>query len=385
MTLQPNLDAGTVRGPSSDEGGSSRDLFAAYQTQTVFGSLDALRAFAILAVVWHHALLIPAWFFEAVPGAGYGFLGVDLFFVLSGFLIVTLLLRERDGKGQISLKNFYARRALRIFPLYYGMLAALAILFFVVRRNGAGARDFAGDLPYLLLYLTNWTSAHGFMSVAWSLAAEEQFYVFWPPVERFARLFAVPLVVAIIVLSELIQFGGLDDQLWDWFRWGPREPSMLRQTTFAPICLGVLLAHVLHRRPAFEALAKLFARPAAAPVLFAALLIGAQFYPRDVSGAPRFLTHLLMTAFLASVVMREDHGLSSLLTAAPLVKIGALSYGIYLLHLPVIGAVNALFDKLGVRPPFGDVVLAIPLVVAVAALSHRYYERPFLALKRRFV
>lgn len=358
-------------------------LYEDYRAQSMFGSLDALRAFSILAVLWHHTTLVPVWFNELVPGATYGFLGVDLFFVLSGFLIVTLLLRERERNGNISLKHFYIRRSVRIFPLYYGTLAAFALLYLVLRPHGSGAPDFRHDLPYLLAYLTNWKSAQGMLGITWSLSAEEQFYLCWPPLERFTRGAAVPVVLLVILLSELIQFGALDDQLLRWFGWGPHEPGMLRQTTFAPICMGVLLAHALHHRSTFEGLASVLARRAVAPLLLGVLLVGGQFLPHDITGMPRLLIQLTMTALLASVVVREDHGLAAVCHWRPLVRIGALSYGIYLLHLPLVGGVQAVFAKLGFKPPFGDFVVGTVLVLAVAQLSFRYYETPFLNLKRR--
>lgn len=380
--VQPQL--GSVEDGESTRDPSTGDLYRNYRAQTMFGSLDALRALSILAVVWHHASWIPEWFNELVPGATYGFLGVDLFFVLSGFLIVTLLSRERDRNGSISLKHFYVRRSLRIIPLYYGTLAAFALLFLVLRPHGSGAPYFREDLPYLLLYLTNWVGAHGMLNVTWSLSAEEQFYLCWPPIERFTRRAAVPVVLVVILLSELIQFGVFDGPLERWLGFGPREPRMLRQTTFAPICMGVLLAHALHHRPTFERLARVFARREVAPLLLATLLLGAQFLPHDISGAPRLLIQVLMTALVLSVVVREDHGLAGFCRFPPLVRIGALSYGVYLLHLPMLGVAQAGFAGLGVRPPFGDFVLGTALVLAVAQLSFRYYETPFLKLKHRF-
>ena len=97
---------------------------AAFLARRNFRSLDGLRCLAIVTVVWHHA----HGGYAALPATRHGFLGVDLFFVISGFLITTLLLRERARTGAISLKNFYARRTLRIFPLYYFVLAALFLV-----------------------------------------------------------------------------------------------------------------------------------------------------------------------------------------------------------------------------------------------------------------
>src|SRR5688500_8977594 len=109
-----------------------------------FGSLDGVRCFSILAVVWHHtdhSWVGAAW-------AGRGFLGVDMFFVLSGFLIVTLILREKDRTGTISLKDFYVRRTLRIFPIYYGLLLVLAALYGISKPDDDDTRVLLDLLPY---------------------------------------------------------------------------------------------------------------------------------------------------------------------------------------------------------------------------------------------
>src|SRR4051812_43977390 len=105
-----------------------------------FGSLDGVRGLCILAVLWHHSG--PA---SGIPLSQRGFLGVDMFFVLSGFLIVTLLLRERDRTGRISLRKFYARRTLRIFPIYYLLIFGLLFLYLVFRPESAGAKSYFAD------------------------------------------------------------------------------------------------------------------------------------------------------------------------------------------------------------------------------------------------
>ena len=141
--------------------------------------LNGMRAIAVTAVVWHHSH----------PGIAElaltrrGFLGVDIFFVLSGFLITTLLLRERAEFGAISLRQFYVRRTLRIFPLYYAVLLALAAYFTFARQASEREAFFAG-LPFYLTYTSNWFDASGMMSITWSLSAEEQFYLLWPPLLR---------------------------------------------------------------------------------------------------------------------------------------------------------------------------------------------------------
>src|SRR5687768_5068106 len=137
--------------------------------------LDGLRAVAVAGVVWHHSYSG----LDALPMMRHGFLGVDLFFVLSGFLITTLLLREQQRSGRISLRHFYMRRALRIFPLYYAVLIALTAYFAAAADSAQRARYFS-ELPYHAAYLSNWIDSETMLSITWSLSTEEQFYLLWP-------------------------------------------------------------------------------------------------------------------------------------------------------------------------------------------------------------
>ena len=144
----------------------------AYLERTRFGALDGLRALAILAVLIHHSAL-------AQEGGAWsrGFLGVDLFFVISGFLITTLLLRERDRAGAISLRGFYWRRALRILPLYY-LVVTLAGIYFVIGRGHLEALQI---WPAYYLFFANFLTEHiPTLYPTWSLSMEEQFYLIWP-------------------------------------------------------------------------------------------------------------------------------------------------------------------------------------------------------------
>lgn len=368
-----SMPADTVRGTGAS--------YAEFRSRETFGSLDGLRALSIIAVVWHHS---PgdSWLTRSLPGSRFGFLGVDLFFVISGFLIVTLLLRERASAGAISLKNFYVRRSLRIFPLYYGLILAFAL--FYLFRDDARAIAFRADLPYLLTYLTNWHHAAGMFAITWSLAAEEQFYLVWSAVERFLARFAVAVLAGLMLVSQLIHLGAIDGFLHAAFGWAPDEPGMLRETTFMPILLGVALAHALHHRPAYERLALVLGGRYAAPAVLILLLCAAQFLPDDIRGWPRLAMHLLMVLLLAAAVLREDHALAGLLRFGPLARIGVVSYGIYLLHHIGLGGGQRIGAVIGMHLPHQNFLVGGLLAWALAELSFRFYERPFLGLKRRF-
>jgi peptidoglycan/LPS O-acetylase OafA/YrhL len=176
-----------------------------------FASFDGLRCLAILPIVWHHATKGPV----AGP-LGRGPLGVDLFFAISGFLITSLLLHERKSGGGLSLGRFWLRRSLRIFPLYYVVLGAYVVHALALREHGPARDDFLRSVPYYATYTSNWF-LHGrvdhpiVFAFAWSLAAEEQFYVVWPPVLRATRsLFAPAVVMAgLVALDQAAERGWL--------------------------------------------------------------------------------------------------------------------------------------------------------------------------------
>jgi len=350
--------------------------YEAYRARRTFGSLDGFRCASILAVIWHHA----RGDVEFGRVGLRGFLGVDMFFVLSGFLIVTLLLREHSRNGEISLKAFYARRTLRIMPLYYGVVLGSVILFLGFRPDGETAQGLREGLPFLLTYTTNWVEMSIFLGITWSLSAEEQFYLLWPPIQKYAR-HAIWILLVLIVLSQLIHFGLFDTQL-QWLGASPGEPSMLRQTTFTPILLGVLLAYILHDRRGFEVVSRTLGHRMTPLVLVAVLLLSMALMPSDLTGWPRLTLHVLMMALLASAVVREDHVLAPLLNWRPVVRIGVLSYGMYLLHMFVVHFTDSLARR-GL-PHIFLFPLATLGTIAVAELSYRYYETPFLRLKKRF-
>ena len=141
-----------------------------------FGSLDGLRFLCIGAVLWHHSPLFNAGEFSARI-LHRGFTGVDFFFVLSGFLITSLLLREAEARGRFSLSGFYRRRALRILPVYYLLVTAIGAYYIW----GKGAAEYLGYMPFYYLFLANFLQGDvPLLSPTWSLSVEEQYYLLWP-------------------------------------------------------------------------------------------------------------------------------------------------------------------------------------------------------------
>jgi peptidoglycan/LPS O-acetylase OafA/YrhL len=357
------------------------DAFAAYRATRHFGSLDGIRCFSILAVIWHHT--DHSW--TTGTWARRGFLGVDMFFVLSGFLIVTLILREKDKLGSVSLKDFYVRRTLRIFPIYYGLMLSLASAYAVLKPRDADTQILLAALPYYLSYTCNFLVTHANnLGITWSLATEEQFYLLWPTVEKVVRGNAIFWVIgAVLVLNQLLNFGAFDPLVDRWYP--PGHHPEIFDVTFTPIALGVLLAHLLHRRAAFEKAHALLAGRWAPIALSFALAIAIALSPEDIRGAPRLVIQLVMVLLLASVVVREDHVLARFLQLRPIVRIGAVSYGMYLFHMLVRHAVWTGLSRFGLEQVlFLELVIVAVATYVLAEISFRFYERPFLNLKRRF-
>lgn len=155
---------------------TGQDAYQRFLGQRYFASLDGVRCLSIGAVLWHHSPAFdPAT--ESVRLLLRGYLGVDLFFVLSGFLITTLLLREEVRNGRISISGFYRRRALRILPVYFLLVTVLSIYYIWIK----GEVQYGPMVPYYYLFLANFLIGDiPLLAPTWSLSVEEQYYLVWP-------------------------------------------------------------------------------------------------------------------------------------------------------------------------------------------------------------
>jgi peptidoglycan/LPS O-acetylase OafA/YrhL len=207
-----------------------------YLSVRYFSSLDGLRAISILLVIWHHAVGG-----EGILGRGHH--GVGLFFAISGFLITTLLVREHSEHGSINIRAFYLRRALRIFPLYYAVLAIYTLGWFLGTRGTPIGDGFLENLPAFATYTTNW-----FVQLepgepvafyhAWSLATEEQFYLLWPPVLIALLPYARGLRAAGLVVATMAATDVAVTRLTD----GDSFLRTVITSVATPICAGALMA-----------------------------------------------------------------------------------------------------------------------------------------------
>ena len=345
--------------PTIESSGSS---YRRFLKQRHFGSLDGLRCISIVAVIWAHG-----------PGEAAksyllrnGRLGVELFFAISGFLITTLLLRERRDTGRISLRRFYARRALRIFPLYYAILAVYVVLVIVSHRTPATS-EFLYNLRFFLTYTANWfVGVAAVFSFAWSLSTEEQFYCAWPWVERYFGRASFLLMAVFVVLLTAFRI---------WIPLGGFAGEVAFSVSLT-ICLGVLLAHLLDHPRGYRIARRCLGFRLAPLIAVAASLALIATHPRKL---------VLATAFpliVGTCVIREDHWLRPVLASRPFVEIGKVSYGMYLLHGLAYNVVEAVAARLGL-PRHGMAVFlaALGVTFLAASISYRYYEAIFLRLK----
>ncbi len=356
--------------------------------------LDVLRFVAFFAVFLHHALprdashyissgfspAVTQWLLTAKAAGAYG---VDLFFVLSSYLITELLLREYANRGKISISSFYMRRALRIWPLYFTFLAATV---FVIPTIIPAERFGPIYSVSFALFVGNWVSAaYGLpFSVAsplWSVSVEEQFYLGWPlllllfGVKRIKHLAVALIAVAFATRIFLAGYGVEHPGVWC--------NTLAR---LDPIAVGAILAFSL--RGGAPQIKNTF-RFLLCGVSLAGFLFVARYLGQD--GPSSIITYSLTAlASVASIVAVLQTDAGRLLRHRPyswLVYLGRISYGLYVFHLLALALVAKLvvIPLLGIRFNFElRFIAAFLLTVLLAAASYKWLEQPFLKLKKRF-
>jgi peptidoglycan/LPS O-acetylase OafA/YrhL len=344
--------------------------------------LDGLRAIAVAAVFLYHARI------DWLPG---GFLGVDLFFVLSGYLITSLLLVEWEARNRIDLRRFWLRRARRLLPaLVVVVLASLALAAIFARQDLAHTRS---DAVSSLLYYTNWheiIANHSYFNLmgnpsllqhTWSLAIEEQFYIVWP-------LLLVPCLVLVgrKRLPMLVIAGIAASAALMWILYNPDggDPSRVyygTDTRAFLLLMGILLALVWPWIQRLRQAVPLLELLGVAALVGTVLLFRQmqEFNPTLYRGGD--LAAAFCFVVLVAAVAHPRTGIGEALGVAPLRWVGERSYGIYLWHWPII----VLVAGVNTRPSPGVVVAEAVLVLVVAALSYKFVEQPIRtgSLQRR--
>ncbi len=360
-------------------------------------ALDGLRALAVLAVLCYH--LGFSW-------ARGGYLGVDLFFVLSGFLITSLLLEEHEDRGAIRLGAFWVRRARRLLPALFVMVAAVFV--FLVLEGRYGNTDVVAgiDLSSLrdeawatLAYVANWQqvlSQHSYFAQfsapsplqhTWSLAIEEQFYLVWPFVTLglVARGLAARRRVGVVVTVVLaVASTVLMAVLFQHAQSDPYRVYYGTDTRLADLAVGAALAWLTARRPDTPPRIASAVRIAAPFALVGLLVLMA--LAGDAAGVPSafmFDGGFLLASVLCAIVIADVRLPSSTLAAGlrwrPIVAIGIVSYGVYLWHWPVIVLVTPASSGLAGA---SLLVARLAIIAALVLASYLLVEQP---VRRRLV
>ncbi len=346
------------------------------KSKSRIAELDGLRGLAALAIVLFHT---------SPSRLPMGWAAVDLFFVLSGYLITTIILRQGDSPR--FLARFFIRRGLRIWPIYY-----LTLLLILALGLGPGLPrpiDLSG-LPYDLLYLQKipryWTDqAQNFspyLAHTWTLAIEEQFYLVWPVLLLWTRRKGViPLALGALAISLTLRAGG-----WPVFLLGTRADGL---------ALGALLAAFLDDSKGSPPISPVLLRKFLWVALGTSILglgwvaqvagLGLPAGPPPWPALSIFLINLCWFGVVGLVVLGAGKPGLAGLRGRRLGYLGRISYGLYLYHLPILGLSGDYARALGLSgQPFWREGPTLALCFLLAALSWHYVERPILAFKDRF-
>ena len=352
--------------------------------------LDALRFFAFLAVFLFHFNRpvdlfvqhgIPRVIAQAATGLiETGVFGVDLFFVLSAYLITELLTREKETTGSLDVRGFYLRRILRIWPLYFAYIGLALIPVF----NPDHALSWRQAAAFVLL-AGNWSiiawgwPLNSIIVPLWTVSIEEQFYLLWPPIVRkLSRTHlgiagAIMLIISTVTRIVMVAVHGGVNSVW-----------CNTLSRLDPIAAGVIIAAVFHggapKASGYLRLALLIA--GVAPMVFVAN-VWKIHEPQQLDWVPTLIGFPLV-AFGCACVLIATLGIDFNIPRS-LLYLGKISYGLYVFHRlgnvlsGMLIPIHAAFLQLALRP-----LIAMAITLVLASLSYQVLEKPFLKLKHRF-
>ncbi|MFT4806530.1 MAG: peptidoglycan/LPS O-acetylase OafA/YrhL, partial [Psychroserpens sp.] len=338
-----------------------------------FENLDGLRFFAFLAVFFAHSFytrdeaLQQSGFLQAVLRvSGLGTLGVNFFFVLSGYLITYLLEKEYSKNNRIDIKSFYIRRALRIWPLFYAMVIVGFIVQPAVMKLIGDPYQETGSVLYYIFFVNNYDVApySAVLGVLWSIAVEEQFYLFWPLLLFVFPKFRLGIILGVILFSFIWRQAGL----------GSYTGTL---TCVGDLAFGALLGYLSCHSKSFVSYFTSFNRYYILIIYFIGLML---IYQKPLFSATIFSSshRLLLSAFFGFVIMEQNYSSNSLfkLSNFPILSfLGRYTYGLYVLHFVSIYAIGKIFEYLQwngflFNLLITEVVLSFLLSIALAYASY---------------
>lgn len=370
-----------------------------------FPNLDGLRFISFFVVFIYHAhLSIFSYLTDAQPGvykviefiSRHGNLGVNFFFVLSGFLITYLLIKEKEFTGTIHVPNFYVRRILRIWPLYY-LCVIVGFVGFAILKKMTGEPVVENANPwYYVFFAANFDIMHTWpekpdallLSVLWSVAVEEQFYLTWPLILRFIPLkgykYVFPSIMALSLIFRSFHTGDND-----------HEFAIRYFHTFSVIgdmALGGLFAYLVSYENKFKTFITNINKPLLV-LLYIVTLAVTLFKDKIFTPGLPVIFERIVIAFLFGMIILEQnyakHSLFKMSRLKTISNLGIYTYGLYCLHFLglyfAIKVMNGLhLDGSKTWVSMAMALLALGLSIVISLMSYHLFEKWFLKLKDKF-
>jgi peptidoglycan/LPS O-acetylase OafA/YrhL len=362
-----------------------------------FENLDGLRFLSFLSVFLYHSFHTesvviagnPIYLFFTNVLFANGNLGVNFFFVLSGFLITYLLIEEKKENGKINIINFWIRRILRIWPLFYFAVFLGFFVFPLLKQAFGQVPNETANLEYYFLFINNFDIIkHGIpdasiLGVLWSVAIEEQFYLLWPlilfvfPIKRYWIPF-----ISIIVISIIFRSITNVDLL--------NEVHTL--SCIGDMSIGAFGAWAVN----FENVKRVFYNLKKYKIVFLYVVFAIIFLFRQELFFDNYILRIFERPFIALVIiciiLEQNYSKNSFYKMGKfkhLSKLGVITYGLYCLHFVGILITLTFMKKINLNDNLWmvllvETMLSLGLTIIIAKISYRYLERPFLKLKEKF-
>lgn len=370
-----------------------------------FPNLDGLRFISFFVVFLYHGhLSIFSYLKDAQPQVyavieficRHGNLGVNFFFVLSGFLITYLLIKEKEFTGRIHVPNFYVRRILRIWPLYY-LCVFVGFIGFGLLKKMSGEPLLENANPwYYMFFGANFDIMHTWpekpdallLSVLWSVAVEEQFYLTWPLILSFVPLRKFKFVFpAIMVLSLVFRAFHTGDNDHDF---AIRYFHTL--SVIGDMALGGLFAYLVSYENRFKRY--ITEMPRAVIIMLYVCTLGVTLFKDNifVAGIPVIFDRIVIAFFFGMIILEQNyakHSFFKMSRAKTISKLGIYTYGLYCLHFLGLYLAIKFMNVLRLNGSltwvsFSMILLALVISIIISLLSYNLYEKWFLRLKDKF-
>ena len=363
-----------------------------------FENLDGLRFFCFLSVFFFHSFITddpaitraPSYHFIRVSLLGNGFLGVNFFFVLSGFLITYLLIKEKLANNFINIRNFWMRRVLRIWPLYFVCVFYGFVIFPFTKIFAGGVPNETANPWLYLSFFSNFDSIyHGLpdalgLSVLWSVAVEEQFYLTWPLILFFfsVKKFWMPLC---FILAGSVVFRAIYDV--------PILHELHTLSCIGDMAIGGLGAWLMLQSTSFKN--RIYNLPKQA-IFFIYILFVFVFLFRDEFMLSNFWLRVLerpiISGIMLCIILEQCFAKNSFYKMARFKwasRLGIITYGLYCIQVFVISITRGLTKMAGLNKQvwqvvFLETIVSLLISIGVGLISYRFLETPFLRLKDKF-